>query len=42
MAEFEIVQQLFGTGADAALIVIGVSIWKLDKRVSRLEWKVAQ
>lgn len=37
MPEIEFLKELLSTGADGALIVVALALWKLDRRVVRIE-----
>ena len=38
--QLALVQSIFGTGADGALVVISIAIWKIERRVFSLELKI--
>ncbi|MFN3933620.1 MAG: hypothetical protein ACK4KX_03185 [Parvibaculum sp.] len=37
MPEIEFLKDLLSTGADGALIAVALALWKLDRRVVRIE-----
>lgn len=37
MPEIEFLKELLSTGADGALIAVALALWKLDRRVVRIE-----
>ncbi|MFA7638001.1 MAG: hypothetical protein WCY02_01700 [Parvibaculum sp.] len=37
MPELDFLKELLSTGADGALIAVALALWKLDRRVVRIE-----